>query len=87
MSWERRSGSFRLSVDVPPETAARIVVPPPDKGQWRAIRVNDALVWEDGALQPNTVGITDTRVEPDGVHLDIDRQGRLAIEARSDLSA
>jgi len=82
VSWERGPQSFRLTVDVPPETSARIVVPPPEEGQWRAIRVNGALVWQDGALQPNAVGVTNVRVEPDGVHLDIDRQGQLAIEAR-----
>ena len=71
-------------MDVPPETTARIVVPPPDDGQWRAIRVNGVVVWRDGAVQPNTVGVMDARVEPDGVHLDIDRQGELAIEARLD---
>jgi hypothetical protein len=87
VSWKRGPRLFRLEVDVPPETAARIVVPPPDEGQWRAIRVNGVVVWRDGALQANTVGITDARVEPDGVHLDINRQGHLAIEARLDFSA
>jgi alpha-L-rhamnosidase len=82
ISWERRRESFRLTVDVPPETTARIVIPPPDAGQWRAIRVDGGVVWRDGVLQPNAVGVTDARLEPDGVHLDIDRQGRLAIEAR-----
>ncbi len=82
VSWERRPGSFRLTVDVPPETTARILVPPPDEGQWRAIRANGGVVWRDGALQPNTVGVTDARVDSDGVHLDIDRPGQSAIEAR-----
>ena len=87
VSWQRQRRSFRLTVDVPPETTARLVVPPPDEGQWRAIQVNDALVWQDGALQPNDVGVTAARVEPDGVHLDIDRHGQLAIEARLEPSA
>lgn len=82
VSWQRQRRSFRLTVDVPPETMARVVVPPPDEGQWRAIQVNDALVWQDGALQPNTVGATAARVEPDGVHLDIDRDGQLVVETR-----
>jgi len=82
VSWERRPRSFRLIVDVPPETIARIVVPPPHEGQWRAIRVNDSVVWQDGVLQANAVGVTGVRVEPDGVHLDIDGQGQLAMEAR-----
>jgi hypothetical protein len=87
VSWERGPRLFRLDVDVPPDTAADIVVPPPDEGQWRAIRANGVAVWQEGSLQPNTVGITDGRVEPDGVHLDIDRQGHLTIEARLDFSA
>jgi len=87
VSWERGPRSFRLTVDVPPETTARVVVPAPDDGQWRAIQVNGGVVWRDGAVQPNTVGVVDARVEPDGVHLDIDRQGHLAIEARLDTLA
>jgi hypothetical protein len=84
VSWERRSRSFGLVVDVPPETTARIIVPPPDDGRWRAIRVNGRVVWRDGALLLNTVGVADARAEADGVHLHIDRQGELAIEARLD---
>jgi len=81
VSWQRQRRSFRLTVDMPPETTARVVLPPPDKGQWRSIQINDDLVWQDGALQPNDVGVTNARVGPDGVHLDIDRHGQLAIEA------
>jgi hypothetical protein len=87
VSWERGPRSFRLTVDVPPETTARVVVPAPDDGQWRAIQVNGDVVWRDGAVQPNAVGVTDARVEPNGVHLDIDPQEHLAIEARLDTQA
>ena len=87
VAWEparRRSG---WTVEVPPETTARVVVPPPDEGQWRAIQVNGDLVWQDGAIHPNAVGVTAARVDPDGVHLDIDRHGQLTIEARLDRPA
>lgn len=80
--WERRRRSFQLTVDIPPEATVRTVVPPPDDGQWGTVRVNSALVWQDGAFRPNAVGAVDARLEPDGVHLYIDRQGQLAIEAQ-----
>jgi alpha-L-rhamnosidase len=85
VSWEGRRRSFRLTVGVPPKTTARIVVPPPDEGQWRVVRVNSAVVWRDGALQPNAAGVTEARAEPGGIQLEIERQGRLAIEARRDV--
>jgi hypothetical protein len=87
VSWERKRGSLRLTVVVPAETTARIVVPPPDAGQWRAVRVDGHIVWGVGALQPNTVGVTTARVEPDGVHLDVARSGPLSIEASVDAPA
>jgi hypothetical protein len=82
VSWQRQRRSFQLTVDVPSDTRARIVVPPPYEGQWRTIQANGALVWQDGTLQPNAAGVTSARVAPDGVQLDIDRLGQLAIEAR-----
>ncbi len=81
VSWERQPGSFRLSLNVPREGKARIVVPAPDEGQWQVIRVNRNVVWREGALQPNRVGVTDALVDPDGVHLNVERAGQLVIEA------
>jgi alpha-L-rhamnosidase len=81
VSWEREPESSRLTVDVPRETKAQIVVPAPDEGQWRIIRVNGSIVWRDGALQPNAVGVTNARVEPNGVHLDVERDGQLVVDA------
>jgi hypothetical protein len=84
VSWDRRRRSFRLTVDVPPATAVQMVVPPPDSGQWRTVRVDGRAVWRDGMLQPNAVGVLDAWAEADGIHLDIGRHGPIAIEARLD---
>jgi len=82
VSWQRQLRSFRLNVGMPPDTRAEVVVPPPHEGQWQAIEVDGGIVWQDGVVRTNTVGVTGARVELDGVHLDIDREGQLAIEAR-----
>ena len=49
------------------------------------MELSDGIVWRDGAFQPNVAGVTDAQVEPDGVHLDIGKQGELSVEARLDL--
>ncbi|TSA32038.1 MAG: glycoside hydrolase [Verrucomicrobiaceae bacterium] len=52
---QRTVKQFRIELDAPPDTLATVCVPKPANGDWRRIRVNDAVVW-DGKRDSSQAG-------------------------------